>query len=180
VTGGLPLRYARAFAQVAEASRLDPAAVQRQMQDFADTLAGSAELRDVLTNPSVPKAQKLKVLDGLAPRMGLARQVRNLLAVVLEHERLDDFDEIRAEYRELADAHAGALEATITSARPLSWEARAELELGVEKLAGARVRATYVEDPALIGGAVVQIGSTVYDGSIRAQLTQLKSRMVNA
>ena len=150
------------------------------MQDFADTLAGSAELRDVLGNPSIPMPQKVKVLDAMAPRMGLAKQVRNFLAVILEHQRLEDFNEIRAEYRELADEHAGAVEATITSARPLNRDARTELEEQVAKLAGAKVRATYLEDPGLLGGAIVQIGSTVYDGSIRAQLANLKNRLVNA
>ncbi len=112
--------------------------------------------------------------------MGIGPQVRNLLAVILEHQRLAEFDEIRGEYRMLADRHAGAVEATITSARTLAPEDRAELELEAAQLAGAKVRASYVEDPALLGGAVVQIGSTIYDGSLRAQLEQLKQRLVNA
>lgn len=180
MAGGLAQRYARAFAQVAEASRLDSASAQQQLRDFSDTLAGSSQLRDVLGNPSIPISGKLKVLDALAPRMGLSPKVRNFLAVILEHRRLADLDEIRSEYREIADEHAGAVEATITSARPLTRDARAELEAHVAKLAGARVRPTYREDPGLLGGAVVQIGSTVYDGSIRAQLESLKDRLVNA
>jgi F-type H+-transporting ATPase subunit delta len=180
VVGGLASRYARAFAEVAEASGLAPAAAQQQLQDFADTLGGSAELRDLLGSPAIPTAQKVKVLDALAPRMGLVRPVRNFLAVILEHQRLSDLDEIRTEYRELADQHAGAVEATITSARPLDRETRAELEAQIAKLAGAGVRATYQEDPGLLGGAVVQIGSTVYDGSIRAQLGNLRHRLVSA
>jgi F-type H+-transporting ATPase subunit delta len=71
-------------------------------------------------------------------------------------------------------------EAEITSAHPLNDQDRAELEAHVAKLAGGRVRATYHQDATLLGGAVVRIGSTVYDGSIRAQLQQLKQRLVNA
>ena len=71
-------------------------------------------------------------------------------------------------------------EAEITSAHALNDADRAELEAQVAKLAGGRVRATYREDATLLGGAVVRIGSTVYDGSIRAQLAQLKQRLVNA
>ena len=173
-------RYARAFAEVAEAAGLDSAAAQGQMQDFAGTLAGSFELRELLLNPSVPLAQKLKVLDAIAGRLKMFPQVRNFLAVIQEHDRLGDLEEILKEYGELVDAHAGAAEATITSARPLNQDDRAELEGQVAKLVGANVRATYVEDPTLLGGAVVQIGSTIYDGSVKAQLQQLKRRLVNA
>jgi F-type H+-transporting ATPase subunit delta len=173
-------RYARAFADVAEAARLDAGAAQQQMRDFADTLATSGELREFLENPSIEMAKKLKVLDAIAGRIGMFPQVRNFLAVILEHHRLTELNEILTEYREVVDAHAGATEARVTSARPLNPEDRAQLEAQIAKLAGARVRASYAEDPSLLGGAVVEIGSTVYDGSLRAQLQQLKQRLVNA
>ena len=180
MSGEVASRYARAFAQAAESAGLDSAKVQLQMEEFSETVAGSGALRDFLVNPSVAMPQKLKVLDAISARMGLAREVRNLVAVVLEHQRLGEWDEIRAEYRELSDERAGAVEATITSARPLDPEQRAELEANVARVAGGRVRASYVEDPSLLGGAVVQVGSTIYDGSVRAQLRQLKQKLVNA
>jgi F-type H+-transporting ATPase subunit delta len=173
-------RYARAFAEVAEAAGLDANTARQQMRDFADTLAGSGELREYLMNPSVEMTQKLKVLDAISGRMGMLPQVRNFIAVVLEHHRLGDLDEIVTEYGELVDAHAGATEALITSARPLNAEDKAELEGEIGKMAGAKVRASYAEDATLLGGAVVQIGSTIYDGSVKAQLQQLKQRLVNA
>lgn len=176
----LALRYARAFADVAESANLNPATAQQQLQDFADTLGESSELREVLQNPSVDMPQKLKVVDALVARLDIGPQVRNFIAVILDHHRLAEFNEIRAEYRKLADEHAGAVEATITSARPLSADERAGLEAQVAKLAGANVRASYLEDPSLLGGAVVQVGSTIYDGSVRSQLAQLKQRLVTA
>jgi len=173
-------RYARAFAQVVEAGGLDARAVQQQMSDFAQTLAGSAQLHQVLLDPSLELSQKLKVLDAIAARIGIAPKVRNFLAVILEHGRLGDFDEILAAYAELADERADATEALVTSARSLDPDDRARLEPQIARLAGGHVRATYAEDPTLLGGAVVRIGSTVYDGSLRAQLQQLKQRLVNA
>ena len=173
-------RYAHAFAQVAEAAGLDAAVAQQQMRDFAEMLAGSSELRGVLTNPSIEMAQKLKVLDAIAPRLGMSLQVRNFIAVILEHDRLGELNEILADYGELVDEESGTAEATITTARPLNAEDRARLEEQVTKLAGAKVHASYAEDASLLGGAIVQIGSTVYDGSVRAQLQQLKHRLVNA
>jgi F-type H+-transporting ATPase subunit delta len=173
-------RYAHAFSQVTEAAGLDATAVRQQLSDFAETLVGSGELRELLMNPSIEIQQKINVLDAMAGRMGMSSQVRNFIAVILDHHRLAELDEILAAYAEIVDEHSGAAEATITTAHPLNADDRASLEAQVAKLAGARVRASYVEDATLLGGAVVQIGSTVYDGSVRAQLEQLKHRLVNA
>ena len=131
-------------------------------------------------NPSIATEQKLKVLNAIAGRIGMFPQVRNFLAVIMDHQRLAELDEILAEYHAIADEQSHMAEAEITSAHPLNDQDRAELEAHVAKLAGGRVRATYHQDANLLGGAVVRIGSTVYDGSIRAQLQQLKQRLVNA
>ena len=176
----LSLRYAHAFASVAASSRLDTAAAQQQLSDFSGTLAGSRELREVLMNPSIATEQKLKVLDAIAGRIGMFPQVRNFLAVIMGHQRLAELNEILTEYHAVADEQSNLAEAEITSARPLNEQDRAELEAEVAKLAGGRVRATYRQDATLLGGAIVRIGSTVYDGSIRAQLEQLKQKLVNA
>jgi len=173
-------RYARAFAEVVESSGIDVSAAREQLQDFAGTLAGSTELREFLINPSVEIEQKLKVLDAIAARLAMLPKVRNFLAVIMEHHRLGDLNDILTEYAELADEHSGAAEAHITSAHPLNPDDRAQLEAQIATLAGARVRASYAQDATLLGGAIVQLGSTVYDGSVRAQLQQLKLRLVNA
>ncbi len=176
----LSLRYAHAFASVVASSRLDVAAAQQQLNDFSGTLAGSHQLREVLMNPSIAKEQKLKVLDAIAGRIGMFPQVRNFLAVIMDHQRLAELDEILTEYHGVADLQSHMADAEITSARPLNEEDRTELEAQVSKLAGGRVRTTYLQDATLLGGAVVRIGSTVYDGSLRAQLQQLKQTLVNA
>jgi F-type H+-transporting ATPase subunit delta len=173
-------RYARAFAEVAESARLDAAAAQQQIRSFAETLEGSGELREFLENPSIEIPKKLKVLDAIAGRIGMFAQVRNFVAVILEHHRLSELNEILAAYGELADEHAGAVEARITSSRKLNEVDRARLEAQIAKLAGARVRASYAEDASLLGGAIVEIASTIYDGSVRAQLERLKQKLVNA
>src|ERR1700722_4146016 len=176
----LSLRYAHAFASVAAASHLNVATAQQQLSDFSGTLAGSRELREVLMNPSIANDQKLKVLDAIAGRIGMFPQVRNFIAVIMNHQRLDELDEILTEYHAVADDQSGLTEAEVISARPLNDNDRAELETQVAKLAGGRIRTTYFQDATLLGGAVVRIGSTVYDGSIRAQLQQLKQKLVNA
>jgi F-type H+-transporting ATPase subunit delta len=175
------LRYARAFAAVVSEQKLDVAAVQAQLNDFAATLEGSADLREVLEDPSIPEQQKLRVLDAIAARLGMSPATRNFLAVITHHQRLHELRQILEAYLALADEATGVAEAEIVTARPLDDNNRHLLEQQVAKLAGGQhVRATYREDASLLGGAVVRIGSTVYDGSVRGQLQQLKQRLVAA
>lgn len=175
------LRYARALAAVITDKGMDLLAVQRQLKDFAATLDGSPELREVLQNPSIPEAQKLKLLDAMSERSGMSRPVRNFVALLTHHQRLHELREIIAAYATLADEESGIAEAEITTARPLDPDNRRLLEQQVARLAGdQRVHATYREDASLLGGAVVKIGSTIYDGSVRAQLELLRQRLVAA
>lgn len=174
-------RYARAFAAVVASQKLDPQAAETQLNDFATVLADNAALREVLENPSIPEEQKLRVMDGLAGKLGLYPALRNFIAVITAHGRLSEFASIVSSYQAIADADAQVTEAEIVTAHPLDADNKALLEQQVSKLAGGtRVQATYTEDKSLLGGAVVKIGSTVYDGSVRAQLEQLKQRLVSA
>ncbi|HSU20015.1 MAG TPA: ATP synthase F1 subunit delta [Acidobacteriaceae bacterium] len=175
------LRYARALAGAITDQGMDLLAVHRQLNDFAATLDGSPELREVLQNPSIPEAQKLKLLDAMSERSGMSRPVRNFIALLTHHQRLHELREIIAAYATLADEESGIAEAEITTARPLDPDNRRLLEQQVARLAGdQRVHATYREDASLLGGAVVKIGSTIYDGSVRAQLEQLRQRLIAA
>ena len=173
-------RYARALGFVVAADGLDPRAAQEQLASFGTLLKGNRELREVLTDPSIPSPQKLKVLDGLAERMGLAKAVRNFIAVVMDHERLGELGEIETEYAAVAAADEHIADAEIVSARPLNEEDRVQLVERVKQLAASEVHITYTEDPALLGGAVIRIGSTVWDGSLRAQLEQVRQKMITA
>jgi F-type H+-transporting ATPase subunit delta len=179
-TGVIALRYAHAFAEVAIQKGLDMAAARQQMKDFADTYASSGPLREILEDPSIPNEQKLNVLDGIAERLKMMREVRNFIAIIMDHQRLPDLDVILAAYDQVADVDMGVTEAEITTVRQLDDEGRAQLEHQVSKLAGTKVRIAYKLDPGLLGGAVVKIGSTVYDGSVRTQLEQMKQALVSA
>ncbi len=143
--------------------------------------AENAQLREVMADPSIPQEQKVRLLDAIASRTGMSRTVRNLLAVVTAQERLHELPQITEAYLQLSDRDSGVVEAEVTSARPLDEAGRRALEASVAQMAGsAQVRATYREDPSLLGGAMVRVGSTVYDGSVRGHLEQMKRRMLAA
>lgn len=175
------LRYARALAAVISDQKLDVVATQGQLNDFADTLEASADLREVLGDPSIPEQQKLKVLDAIAAKSGMSKTVRNFIAVIAHHQRLHELRSMVAAYDSIADENSSVAEADIVSALPLDQQNRKLLEEKISTLTGqTHVHATYREDATLLGGAIVTVGSTVYDGSIRAQLQQLKARLIAA
>jgi F-type H+-transporting ATPase subunit delta len=175
------LRYARALAAVIADQKLDAIAAQGQLNDFVTTLEASAELREVLGDPSIPEPQKLKVLDAIAAKAGMSGAVRNFIALIAHHQRLHELREMVAAYARIEDEETRVAEAQIVSAHPLDEGNRKLLEEQISKLTGGlQVRASYSEDATLLGGAVVKVGSTVYDGSIRAQLQQLKQRLIAA
>ncbi len=166
--------YARAFADVVLAGRLDPGRAVADLRAIARLLNQSLELRRVWENPAVPVEQKHSLLNVIAQRDGFSAQARNLIAILIDHRRLHFLDSIVAQLEKELDARLGFAEAQITSARALTDAEKRELEAQVEKLTGKKVRASYDEDTALLGGAVVRIGSTIYDGSVNGQLEKFK------
>lgn len=170
-------RYARAFADAARASNLDLAAAKEQLGSFAATLSGSRELREVLMNPAIAAESKLKVIDAIATRLGMLKPVRNFIAVIMDHQRLGELDSILAEYAAVADRNAGMTEVEIVSSRSLDEQERADLVARAGTLAGGQVRASFQEDASLLGGIVLKIGSTIYDGSLKGQLAGLRLRL---
>jgi F-type H+-transporting ATPase subunit delta len=171
-------RYARAFTESVEASKLDPAEVSRQLGDFSAAWEESPELRQFFESPAFPPTQKVAFLDKLNEKMGLTALVRNFLAVLIDHDRIDAVSEVIESYRREMDERQGIFEVKIVSARPLAEGERRQLEAQVGEVAGGRVKANYREDKNLLGGAIVTIGSTVYDGSMRGRLDRLKEQLV--
>jgi F-type H+-transporting ATPase subunit delta len=171
-------RYAQAFLDVVTERKLDTAALDAQFADFEATLAGSPELKTFFANPAIPAAQKVAILDKLNEKIGLQKELRNLLAVLINNDRIGLVLEVAASYRILLQQRLGIRQAEIVTARALAADEKKSLLEGVGKLAGTRVEASFTEDASILGGAVVRIGSTVYDGSVRGRLERLKEVLV--
>lgn len=170
-------RYARAFADVVQERRLDLAAVRAQLQAFEQMLAESPDLKHVWDNPAVPGEQKRHLLDALAQRMGVLREVRNFIAVLMDRRRITALAEISRAFQAEMNQRLGLAEAEVTSAREMPDDEKRFLEAQLGELTGKRVHAQYKQDPALLGGAVVRVGSTIYDGSVRGQLQKIKETL---
>ena len=170
--------YARALADVVLNRNLDTAGIDQQLGDFAAALQSSPELREVLYNPSFKLERRIAILDRLAERMTMGKEVRNLIAVLMRNGRLHGFAEVLSDYRREINKRQGISQATVTTARPLDEQEKKDLEAQIASLAGSRVQATFHEDTSLVGGVILRIGSTVYDGSVRGRLQRLKEQLI--
>ncbi|MGA2569860.1 MAG: ATP synthase F1 subunit delta [Terracidiphilus sp.] len=170
-------RYARAFADVVTSAKLDSAAIDSRLADFLAAWEASPELRTFFVNPAIPVAQKIGLLDKLNGKLAMQKELRNLLAVLIQNDRIGHVAEVAAAYRSILREQMGIRPAEILTARELSADERKSLAAEVAKLAGAQIDASFKLDTSILGGAVVRIGSTVYDGSVRGRLDRLKEAL---
>ncbi|MGH9511051.1 MAG: ATP synthase F1 subunit delta [Terriglobales bacterium] len=169
--------YARALTDVVFDRRLDPARTVREVQSLADLVARSKELREVWETPSIPDGQKRGVLDAIASREGVSAEVRNFAAVLIDHQRISFLGDIAKQFEQDLSQRLGFVEADIISARELSIAERSALERDIAKLTGKKSRAHYFRNESLLGGIVIKIGSTIYDGSVSGQLRRIREKI---
>jgi F-type H+-transporting ATPase subunit delta len=172
-------RYARALADVTFEPRsgLDPGGVTEQLRTVATFVRDSADLQRVLLSPAIPNSRKRAVIQQLAPELGLNPKIRNFIYVLIDHRRIGQISEVQEAFQSIVDERMGLVRADVASARDLTNQQRAAVQAELGRLTGKQIRMEYSVDPALIGGLVARIGSTVYDGSVRGQLAALRQRL---
>lgn len=170
------LQYANALADIALAQGA-AAPVIKQLGDFGAVYAESAQLRNFLASPAVDREPKHGVVEKLAARLGASKILRNFLFVIVDHRRTAILPEIIAAFQEVVRQRQGIAEAEISSAVELSAAQKTEFASRLARLTGKRVEVKYSLEPALLGGAVVRIGDTIYNGSLRNRLNELRTRL---
>jgi len=169
-------QYANAFADIAIAQGAPQTAV-RQLADFGEAFAASAELRNFLESPAVDTQIKHRVIEKIVAQQGTSRIIRNFLFVIVDHHRAHMLPEIIAAVQEVVRQRQGLAEAEISSAVELSAAQKTELAKTLSRLTGKSIEPKYSLDPALLGGAVARVGDTIYDGSLRSRLTEMRARL---
>ena len=172
--------YARAFADAVFDSKFDDGRASQELRTLMAVLAESVDLRRVWENPSIPAEQKRAVLDAIVAREGISRIVRNFVAVLIDHRRISFLEQIVRHFEKEINDRLGFVEAEITSARDLSDGEKRELEAQMGKLTGKKVKARYLHDGSILGGAVVRVGSTIYDGSVKGQLDRIREQIAES
>jgi F-type H+-transporting ATPase subunit delta len=169
-------RYARALADVTEA-RKESAEVRDELEQFALLFAPGTEAHRVFDAPTVPAVEKQKALEAIIERARPRQTTANALRVLLKNHRLTHLEEIVGAYREELDRRAGLVTARISTARPVAEDLRQSLVAALERATGWRIRPEWRIEPDLIGGMRAEVGSTVFDGSVKAQLEGLRERL---
>jgi F-type H+-transporting ATPase subunit delta len=169
--------YARALADVVVGRKLDANRVAAELEALVTWLNQSDELRTIWDSPSVSSEQKLKLLDAISKRAGLAREIRNFAAVLISNRRIQGFEQIAKEAIAQINERLGVADAEVLTARDLSAEEKHRLEAQLATTTGKKLRVRYSLDEQLMGGVVVKVGSTIYDGSVRGQLERMKEQL---
>lgn len=172
-------RYAEALADVVTGagSSVKPEQALGELAAFQDALHSSQELYHALVSPAVPASRKRAAVNRIADVLGASRVTRNFLFVLIDHRRIPAFPEIFQSFELVLDERLGFARAEVSSARELDDNQRLALNGTLERLTGKRIRMRFSVDESLIGGVVARIGSTIYDGSVRGQLTTLGRRL---
>jgi F-type H+-transporting ATPase subunit delta len=170
------LQYANALADIALAQgAAEP--ITKQLGDFGAAYAESAELRNFLASPAVSHEAKHGVIGKIAERLGASKIIRNFLFVIVDHQRSSVLPEIITAFQQVIRRRQGIAEAEITSATELNAGQKADFTKKLESLSGKKVETQYSLDPLLLGGAVVRLGDTVFDGSVRNQLDRMREKL---
>jgi len=173
-------RYARAYAEVVDSRRLDADKAVAEFSAMVALINDNRELKNVLENPAVTHVQKLGLIDGIIKKLGSSPTLRNFIAVLVDHRRVAALDDILSQFKRELDLRMGIADAQVSSARELDAAERKSLEVELTRVTGKKVRAAYNQDPALLGGALVRVGSTIYDGSVRGQMERLRKQMAES
>jgi F-type H+-transporting ATPase subunit delta len=170
------LQYANALADVAlEQGAAD--SVLKQLNDFAAAYAESADLRNFLATPALTSKEKHAFTEKVSVRLGASKIVRNFLFLLIDHRRTHMIPELAEAFQSVIRERQGVAEARVTSASELTAAQKKSLAQSLEKKTGKKIEAKYAVDKALLGGAVVRIGDTVYDGSLRHRLNQMRVKL---
>lgn len=168
-------RYAQALTEQASADGTVNT-IDKDMDLIRESLDGSRELVTFFGSPVISREKKTAVVDELfAPRVH--ETTLKFLKLLIDKQREGIIPAVARAYRELRDEQQGIIEATARVAQPLQKAEEKDLQQRLETLTGKQIRLQTKVDPSLIGGLVVRVGDTVYDGSVRHQLENLRERL---
>ena len=171
-------RYAKALFDVALQEKADLGQIARDLEAVAEMLKTSPDLLLNLHRGSVTDAQRQSLMEAISKSMSLSAPVTKMLVLLARSGKMTLIPELSAAYRERLLAHQNIVRAEVTSAVPLSPEKAKALEASLATVTGKKVEISVNVDPELLGGVVARIGSTVYDGSLKTQLTRMRQELV--
>lgn len=171
-------RYATALADVVLKSG-ETETIKSELKIWEDLIKSNNDLKTAFSSPAITHLNKEKVLEGLLAKTKPSKTTANFLRVLLRNSRLTELGAINEKFDAVLDERSGVVAAEVISARPLSESEKAEFQTNIAKMTGKKVNLNFDIDENIIGGVVTRVGSTVYDGSVKTQLENLKQQLVN-
>jgi len=172
-------RYAQSLADVA-AQIKEEDAVGKDLELYKKVFHAVPDVLEAFHNPSIPRESKEKALSELLTLYQVRPTTANFLRVLLKHNRIRYFQQIYDSYCRILSRRKGIIDAKVMVAAQLQPQEIAGLNDRLHKITGKTVSLDVQHDPELLGGIVVQIGSTVYDGSVRAKLAEMKRQLTES
>jgi len=170
-------RYAKALMTLAVKDN-QVEAVAQGLDDITGQIRESAQLSSMLDDVRITHSAKAQVMKAVLEQAKVPQLVSNFVLLLMTKRRLELLAEMAAHFHRLADERLGRAQAEVTVASPLAADQEKSLKQGLEKLSGKSVTVTVKVDPSILGGAITRVGSTVWDGSIRNQLKQIRESIL--
>ena len=170
-------RYAKALLDLArEQGQLDT--VLKDVGSVSAAWKESAELRDIVRNPVVPKPALKAAVDAVMDKLGVSKLLRNTVNLLADKGRLGQLEDVLHALEELAEAETGRVRVEVTSAKPLSDAYYTQLTEKLQRATDKQVVLVKKQDPSLIGGVVTRVGDQVFDGSLSNRLSELRETLL--
>jgi len=172
-------RYARAFFEIAKEEK-QIELYYNELNQFASVISQNKSLKDFLANPVFEQAAKKGVVEGVIAKLKLSGMTVSFLRLLVDKKRIDILEDIVVCYCQLMDEALKKVRVNVKTAFALSDELRSLISANLEKALGKTVDMTVEQDPTLLGGVVIGVGDTLYDGSIKNQLNNMRNLLGEA
>ena len=166
-------RYSQALFEIAEEEKN----YEKYFEDlgkFSAVLEKNENLREFLFNPVFERDDKKAVIGEVLQRISLDEISVNFLKLLVDKGRINILEDVVNAYQQLMDQALNKVRVNVKTAFPLSDDLVAKIKMIMEGLTKKQVEMVVEEDLTLLGGIVVKIGDTLYDGSVKAQLAKIK------
>jgi len=172
-------RYARAFFDIAtEEKQIEK--YYKELNQFASIISQNKALRDFIANPVFEQESKKGVVESIIGKLQLSGITVNFLKLLVDKRRIEVLSDIVVCYRQLMDEALKKVRVNLKTAFPLSSEMQDYIISSLEKITGRKVEVSVEKDPGLLGGVVIGVGDTLYDGSIKNQLNNMRNLLGEA
>lgn len=153
--------------------------VAAELVVFNNLFAENEQLGTIFANPAISHASKEKVLESIIERAKPSKTTANFARILLRNGRLGEIREVATRFRSILDERGGIVKAEVISASPISDGERSSFKAELEKKTGKDITLDFKVDESIIGGVITRVGSTVYDGSVRTKLDNLREQLIN-